>query len=41
LTGRWEDAEDALHDVFVGLPEALGLDGARGNLTGWRFEHNR
>lgn len=35
LTGAREDAEDVLHDVFVGLPEALGRYEERGNLTGW------
>jgi RNA polymerase sigma-70 factor (ECF subfamily) len=35
LTGTREDAEDVLHDVFVGLPEALGRYEERGNLTGW------
>jgi RNA polymerase sigma-70 factor (ECF subfamily) len=35
LTGTREEAEDVLHDVFVGLPEALGRYAERGNLTGW------
>jgi RNA polymerase sigma-70 factor, ECF subfamily len=35
LTGTREDAEDVLHDVFVGLPETLGRYEERGNLTGW------
>src|SRR5260370_30598752 len=35
LTGSREDAEDVLHDVFVGLPEALGRYEERGNLPGW------
>ncbi len=35
LTGTREDAEDVLHDVFVGLPEALARYEERGNLAGW------
>jgi len=35
LTGTREDAEDVLHDVFVGLPEALDRYEERGNLSGW------
>ena len=35
LTGTREDAEDVVHDVFVGLPEALGRYEERGNLVGW------
>jgi RNA polymerase sigma-70 factor (ECF subfamily) len=35
LTGTREDAEDVVHDVFVGLPEALGRYHERGNLPGW------
>jgi RNA polymerase sigma-70 factor, ECF subfamily len=35
LTGTREDAEDVVHDVFVGLPEALGQYEERGNLVGW------
>ncbi len=35
LTGTREDAEDVLHDVFVGLSEALARYEERGNLAGW------
>ena len=35
LTGTREDGEDVLHDVFVGLPEALGRYEERGSFTGW------
>jgi RNA polymerase sigma-70 factor, ECF subfamily len=35
LTGRREDAEDVVHDVFVGLPEALGRYEERGSLEAW------
>ena len=35
LTGTREDAEDVVHDVFVGLPEALGRYQERGNFLGW------
>src|SRR5260370_19324309 len=35
VTGTREDAEDVLHDVFVGLPEALARYEERGNLAGW------
>ena len=35
LTGTPQDAEDVVHDVFVGLPEALGRYQERGNLAGW------
>ncbi len=35
LTGTREDAEDVLHDVFLGLPEALGRYVEGGSLTGW------
>jgi RNA polymerase sigma-70 factor, ECF subfamily len=35
LTGTPQDAEDVVHDVFVGLPEALGRYEERGNLAGW------
>jgi hypothetical protein len=35
LTGTREDAEDVVHDVFVGLPEALGRYEERGSLAGW------
>src|SRR5436190_1045128 len=30
-----EDAEDVVHDVFVGLPEALRRYEERGSLVGW------
>jgi RNA polymerase sigma-70 factor (ECF subfamily) len=35
LTGRTQDAEDVVHDVFVGLPEALRRYDERGNFAGW------
>ncbi len=35
LTGTREDAEDAVHDVFVGLPEALARYEERGRLDAW------
>src|SRR3989442_15821828 len=35
LTGTRQDAEDLVHDVFVGLPEALERYEERGSLTGW------
>lgn len=35
LTGTREDAEDVVHDVFVGLPEALVRYEERGNFTAW------
>ena len=35
LTGSREDAEDVLHDVFVGLPEALERYQERGRLEAW------
>lgn len=35
LTGTREDAEDVVHDVFVGLPEALTRYEERGMLLGW------
>jgi RNA polymerase sigma-70 factor (ECF subfamily) len=35
LTGTREDAEDVVHDVFVGLPEALGRYEERGRLGAW------
>jgi RNA polymerase sigma-70 factor, ECF subfamily len=35
LTGMREDAEDVVHDVFVGLPEALARYEERGKLTSW------
>jgi len=35
LTGSREDAEDVLHDVFVGLPEALERYEERGRLDAW------
>jgi RNA polymerase sigma-70 factor (ECF subfamily) len=35
LTGTREDAEDVVHDVFVGLPEALGRYEERGTFASW------
>lgn len=35
LMGTREDAEDVVHDVFVGLPEALRHYDERGTLEGW------
>jgi RNA polymerase sigma factor (sigma-70 family) len=35
LTGRAEDAEDVLHDVFLGLPEAFRRYEERGLLGPW------
>src|SRR5437870_9769439 len=35
LTGTREEAEDVVHDVFVGLPEALARYEERGKLTSW------
>ncbi len=35
LTGTREDAEDVVHDVFVGLPEALTRYEERGRLGAW------
>src|SRR5262249_33044585 len=35
LTGSREDAEDVVHDVFVGLPEAGERYETRGGLDGW------
>jgi RNA polymerase sigma-70 factor, ECF subfamily len=35
LTGSREDAEDVVHDVFVGLPEALERYEERGRLDAW------
>ena len=35
LTGTREDAEDVVHDVFVGLPEALERYEERGRLDAW------
>src|SRR5881296_3268595 len=35
LTETREDAEDVVHDVFVGLPEALARYEERGKLTSW------
>lgn len=35
LTGTQEDAEDVVHDVFVGLPEALAHYEERGKFTSW------
>lgn len=35
LTGSKEDAEDVVHDVFVGLPEAMKGYEERGRLESW------
>lgn len=35
LTGSRQDAEDVLHDVFVGLPEALDAYEERGRFDAW------
>jgi RNA polymerase sigma-70 factor (ECF subfamily) len=35
LTGTQQDAEDVLHDVFLGLPEALRHYDERGHLEAW------
>ncbi len=35
LVGGREDAEDVVHDVFVGLPEALRRYEERGSFPGW------
>jgi RNA polymerase sigma factor (sigma-70 family) len=35
LTGTQQDAEDVLHDVFLGLPEALRHYDERGQLEAW------
>lgn len=35
LTGSRDDAEDVLHDVFLGLPEALRRYDERGALESW------
>ena len=35
LTGTKEDAEDVVHDVFVGLPETLERYEERGRLEAW------
>src|SRR6266849_3271903 len=35
LTGSVEDAEDVLHDVFLGLPEALRHYDERGTAESW------
>ena len=35
LLGSREDAEDAVHDMFLGLPEALRRYDERGALRGW------
>ena len=35
LTGSRDDAEDVLHDVFLGLPEALRQYDERGSFEGW------
>jgi RNA polymerase sigma-70 factor (ECF subfamily) len=35
LTASRADAEDVVHDVFVGLPEALARYDERGQFSGW------
>jgi len=35
LTASVEDAEDVLHDLFVGLPESIHKYHERGSLIGW------
>jgi RNA polymerase sigma-70 factor (ECF subfamily) len=35
LTGSMEDAEDVVHDVFVGLPEALRRYREQGSIEAW------
>jgi len=35
LTGSMSDAEDAVHDIFLGLPEALKRYEERGSLESW------
>ena len=35
LTASMEDAEDVLHDLFVGLPESIHKYDGRGSLIGW------
>lgn len=35
LTGTREEAEDVVHDVFVGLPEALAHYEEQGKFTSW------
>src|SRR5688500_14931734 len=35
LTGSAADAEDVVHDVFVGLPEALRRYEERGSFSAW------
>ena len=35
LTASVEDAEDVLHDLFVGLPESIHKYDGRGSLIGW------
>jgi len=35
MTASVQDAEDALHDLFVGLPESLHKYDERGSLQGW------
>jgi RNA polymerase sigma-70 factor, ECF subfamily len=35
LTGSEHDAEDVLHDVFLGLPEALAKYAERGSFESW------
>jgi len=35
LTGSRHDAEDVVHDLFLGLPEAIRSFGNRGSFDGW------
>jgi len=35
MTSSVEDAEDVLHDLFVGLPESVHKYDGRGSLHGW------
>lgn len=35
LTGSWADSQDVAHEVFLGLPEALGTYEGRGTFEGW------
>src|SRR2546428_12611766 len=35
MTRSVEDAEDVVHDLFVGLPEAMHKSHERGGLQGW------
>ena len=35
LTGSRHDAEDIVHDLFLGLPEAIKSFGNRGSFDGW------